>query len=434
MKAILAILIFVIAYIFIATEKVNKTVVAIVGAGVAIAMGLVSFDTAIEAVDFNVIFLLVGMMISVHILSSTGFFEWIAVHIARATKGEPLNIMLFLFALTAMLSAFLDNVTTIILIVPVTILISQLLEIQPHVFMISEVIASNIGGTATLIGDPPNIVIGSQANLTFMDFLTNLAPGIGIVLIFFLLTVGLILKKRLNVPQHLKDRLTLAEPALAIVDLKTMRRSLAIFAVMFVGFFVHGLLHIEPGVIALFFSMVMLLVCKSDGDEVMKSAEWGVILFFVGMFMLVAALEVNGVIAQIGNYLVNVMGNNLFGTCMAIMWGSAIFSAILDNIPFVIAMVPLVKTVIAHFAALHGAGDVAFVDAEIAQPIWWSLALGACLGGNGTLIGASANVVMARIAERNNCPVSFKRFFKWGFAFTIQALLISTAYIWLRYF
>lgn len=431
MNAVLSVILFVVAYVFIATEKINKTIVAITAAGLAIFLKLVTFEEAVAAVDFNVIFLLVGMMVSVHILSRTGFFEWIAISLAKKAQGNPLHIMAFLLLVTAVLSAFLDNVTTIILVVPITILICQILEINPTRIVIMVALASNIGGTSTLIGDPPNIVIGSHAKLSFNAFLAHLGPVIAIVTAAFIGTAMLISRKALRVEERLKERVTKALPHLAIVDAENMRRSLTIFGVMFLGFFFHARLGIEPGLIALVASMIMLFVCRHDGDEVLGTAEWGVIFFFIGMFMLVATLEVNGVIESAGRWLVGTSQDNVLGICMMILWGSAVFSAVLDNIPFVIAMVPLVQSVINHFAG--SITDPAVLQQTVAQPLWWSLALGACLGGNGTLIGASANIIMSRIAEKNHCRVTFRRFCQYGIPFTIQSLIISSLYLWIRY-
>lgn len=430
MKAILSTTIFLIVYFFIATEKINKTIVAILGACCVLLLNLATFEQAVAAVDFNVIFLLVGMMTCVHVLSKTGFFEWVAVSIAKYAKGNPYAIMALLIIATAILSSVLDNVTTIILLVPVTILIMQILEIDPVPFIILEAIASNIGGTATLIGDPPNIIIGSQAHLSFNDFLFNLGPVILVVFAGFLLTAFLLFKNRFQVNEQMKKRVTNSIPQLAIVDRKNMNKALIILGAMFVMFFLHELIGLQPGVIALGGGMIMVLACRAESDETLMRVEWGVIFFFVGMFMLIASLEVNGVMSSLSSLVLSMAGNNLLLLCLFIMWGAAILSSVLDNIPFVIAMVPLVKQFITHFTITHP--DLHY--AAVAEPLWWALALGACLGGNGTLIGSSANIIMARISEKNECPVTFKRFFKYGFSFTIQSLLICSVYIWLRYF
>jgi len=434
MKALFSIIIFVIAYAFIASEKVNKTVVAILGATLVLILRLVTFDQAIAEIDFNVIFLLVGMMTSVYILSRTGFFEWIAVSMAKLAKGEPKTIMIFLLGVTAILSAFLDNVTTIIMIVPVTILIMQLLEISPIPFVIMEVIASNIGGTSTLIGDPPNILIGSQANLSFNDFLIHLGPIIFVVFVIFIITAFWWFKNQFKVTDQVKTKLINAIPHLAIVDRARMIKALWVLGLMFIGFIAHDFLGVKPGIIALGGGMLMLLVCKCESEETLMEVEWSVIFFFIGMFMIIAALDVNGVISWIGEGVLHVAGKNLFLVCIIILWSSAIFSSVLDNIPFVIVMIPIVRHFIEYFSAASGVSDPVVISSSIAQPLWWALALGACLGGNGTIVGASANIVMTRISERNGYPISFMRFFKYGSVFMLQSMILCTIYLWLRYF
>jgi Na+/H+ antiporter NhaD/arsenite permease-like protein len=434
MKAFLSIAIFVIAYCFIASDKINKTIVAILGASCVLLLKLVTFEEAVAAIDFNVIFLLVGMMTSVHILSKTGFFEWIAVGVAKKAKGDPKLILFLLLTVTAILSAFLDNVTTIIMLVPVTILIMQLLEISPVPFVIMEAIVSNIGGTSTLIGDPPNIVIGSQANLSFNSFIANLGPVVVIVFAVFMGTIFLFIRNKFNVSEEIRKRVTGAIPHLAIVDKKNMIRALLVFGLIFAGFFLHNLIGVKPGIIALGGSMLMVLVCRAESEDTLMRVEWGVIFFFIGMFMMIAALEANGGKAWIGDHIIHLADKNLFLVCIIVLWGSALFSSLLDNIPFVITMVPIVRQFVIYFSQTSGIVDPAIIQMQIAQPLWWSLALGACLGGNGTLIGASANIVMARISEKNKYPISFMQFFKYGFGFMIQAMVICTVYIWFRYF
>jgi len=430
MKALLSIIIFIGAYIAIASDKVNKTIVAVIGACLVLMLHLVSFEEATHAVDLNVIFLLVGMMTCVHILSKTGFFEWAAISVAKYSKGNPFLIMCLLLIVTAILSAFFDNVTTIILLVPLTILIAELLEINPIPFIVLETMASNIGGTATLIGDPPNIIIGSAAKLSFSDFIINLAPVVIIIFVVFLLTVFVLFRNKFHVPEAMKKRVVNSIPNLAIVDKKNMIKALLIMGLIFIGFFFHAKLDIEPGIIALGGSMLMMLFCKSDSEETLMKVEWGVIFFFIGMFIMISALDANGVVEKAGIMILNASGGNLFTVCIIVLFGSAIFSAILDNIPFVITMVPLIKNFIEHFSASLGPQSVE----QISQPLWWALALGACLGGNMTIIGASANVVMVRIAEKNKYKVTFGKFLKYGVPFTLQALLISMVYLWLRYF
>ncbi|MDP8266366.1 MAG: ArsB/NhaD family transporter [Candidatus Aceula meridiana] len=434
MAAFLSILIFIIVYIFIVTEKVNKTTVAILGASAVLFLKLVTFQQAVDAVDFNVIFLLIGMMTSVHVLAKTGFFEWTAISVAKFSKGKPLFILLLLLSVTAVLSAFLDNVTTIILLVPITILITQLLEISPIPFVMLEAIVSNIGGAATLIGDPPNIVIGSKGNLSFNDFLIHLGPVILIVFAVFLMTVWVLFRKKFHVPERIKMRVKDAIPRLAIVDKKNMIRSLCVMGLIFLGFFLHEIIGVEPGIIALSGSMIMVLACRSESEDSLAQVEWGVIFFFIGMFMIISALEVNGVIGWIGYKILHLAGKNLFLVCIIVLWGSALLSAILDNIPFVITMIPLIKHFIAHFSEASGSVAAGTIHLQSVQPLWWALALGACLGGNGTLIGASANIVMARISKKNNYHVSFLHFFKYGLFFMLQSVIICTIYLAVRYF
>ena len=434
LNAILSIVIFVIAYIIIASEKMNKTTVTIIASSLVIFFHLVPFNYAMESVDMNVIFLLVGMMTCVDIVSRTGFFEWMALSVAKKAKGDPMRIMILLLLVTGFLSAFFANVTTIILLVPLTILITQLLEINPVPFIIGEALVSNITGTATLIGDPPNIIIGSQAHYSFTDFLIHLSPVILIVTAVFLLTMFLVFRRSFVVSETIKQRVIKAIPHLAIVDKENMRKSLIILAFIFAGFFLPERICAEPGIIALFGSMIMMVVCRSDSDETLMKVEWGVIFFFIGMFIMTSALVGNGVIAALGNYIIHVFGHHFFLICMVIMVGSALLSGILDNIPYVITMVPLVKDFITHFSQAAGYTDPAYITTHIAYPLWWSLALGACLGGNMTIIGSSPNVVAVKMSEKNNYPISFGKFMQYGVPITIQTILISGVYIWIRYF
>jgi len=433
MKAAAAIAIFAVSYLLIATEKINKTIVAVVGASLMLVLKLVSFEHAVEAVDLNVIFLLVGMMTAVSILSKTGFFEWTATAVAKRAGGNPVLIMLVLLVVTALFSAVLDNVTTVVLLVPVTILIAQILEISPVPFVVMEVFSSNVGGTATLIGDPPNIIIGSRANLSFNAFIYNLTPAVVVVMAFLLLLAFIIFRSRMKVPADVKKRVLEAVPHLAIVDRKNMIRALIVIGFMLVTFSLHSVVGLEPGVVALAGSMILMLICKAESDEAFMEVEWSVIFFFIGLFMMIAGLEANGVIAMLAKYLLAIGNGNLLLLCITVLWGSAILSSILDNIPFVITMVPMLKYCIGPIAAAMGVTDAAVIQKTIAEPLWWSLALGACLGGNGTLIGASANVVTAHICERNKYPIGFMMFTKYGFLFMLCSIAICTVYLWLRY-
>ncbi|MDD3295815.1 MAG: ArsB/NhaD family transporter [Candidatus Omnitrophica bacterium] len=429
-----SLVIFIIAYILIATDRLDKTTVVLIGAGLMLFFRLITFENAVAAIDLNVIFLLVGMMTSVFVLAKTGFFEWVAIIVAKLARGNPMLITLLFLIVTAILSAFLDNVTTIILLAPVTILIMQILEISPVPLLILEVIASNIGGAATLIGDPPNIIVGSQANLSFNDFLINLFPVVSVMFVVFLLTVYILFRRRWNISGQIRKRVIESVPHLAIIDRKNMIKALVVLSFIFLGFFTHTLTGVKPGVIALFGAMVMTLVCKVEIDRTFKSVEWSVVFFFIGLFMMVAALEHNGVIEFLAQGLLNAAGSNLFILCVVILCGSALLSSVLDNIPFVVTMIPMVKSIIGKVSLSYGLADASLIQAQIAYPLWWSLVLGVCLGGNGTLIGASANVVMAKISQRNKYPVSFMKFSKYGFPFMLQTLVISVLYIWIRYF
>ena len=327
MNAIISVSVFVIAYIFIASEKINKTIIAIIGAAVVLMLKQLTFRQASEAVDLNVIFLLVGMMTAVSILARTGFFEWAAVSVAKLARGNPLIIMLLLLVVTAVFSMFLDNVTCVVLLVPVTILIAQILEISPVPFVIFEALSSNIGGTATLIGDPPNVVIGSQGELSFNDFIINLTPCIAVVFAAFMLTVLVLFRKRLVVPNNIKKRIDDAIPHLAITDKKNMIKALIVIGLMMAGFVLHAFLNLEPGIIALCGSVILMLVCKMESNDALMQVEWGVIFFFIGLFIMVGAIEQSGAITWLAGHFMRVGKNNLFLMCLIILWGGAILSA-----------------------------------------------------------------------------------------------------------
>jgi Na+/H+ antiporter NhaD/arsenite permease-like protein len=419
----------------IASEKVDKTIAAGLGAAAAIMLHYVPYEKALEHVDLNVIFLLVGMMIIVNVLAATGLFQWVAVVIARKARGNGPVIVISLLLATAFVSAFLDNVTTVILIAPITILICQVLEIRAIPVLILEAVFSNIGGTATLIGDPPNILIGSRAGLSFNEFLINLTPSILIITGISALVVYLVFRKSLKVKEAAKARIMATEPSLAIIDPKRMYIGLAVFCLILAGFFLGRVLGIEPGIVALAGALLMVLVCRADLHHCLGKVEWNTILFFIGLFMLIGALQEAGLFQFLGQEVITLTKGNLMLTTLVILWVSAIASAVIDNIPLVIAMIPLIQSIIPTFAAQMGyAEGSAMIHTQIAYPLYWSLALGACLGGNGTLIGASANVVICQIARKNRYPITFWQFTRLGFPMMILSLVISTAYIYMRYF
>jgi len=428
-------IIFGVTYILIATEIVDKSIAAVAGAALVIGLHYIPYEKALHHVDLNVIFLLVGMMIIVNVLSKTGFLEWLAMIMAKKAKGNGMLIVLQLLLITALFSSFLDNVTTVILIAPITILITQILEIPTIPILIMEGVFSNIGGTATLVGDPPNVIIGSRAHLSFNDFLINLGPVITIITILMLILVYYIMRSRTVVTEAAHNRIKKAHPHLAIVDKKNLRISLAIFGLVLVGFFLGRVLNIEPGIVALAGGFLMAGVCRMEIHHLLERVEWATILFFIGLFMLVGALQDNGVFTILGQNLIVWTQGNLLLTTMCILWASAIISAIVDNIPLVIAMIPLIQTIIPAFATQMGITDnPALIHTAIKAPLYWSLALGACLGGNGSLVGASANVVISQIAKKNNYPLTFWRFTRTSAPIMLLSLLACTVYLYLRYF
>lgn len=430
----ISILIFLVTYILIATERVDKTIAALLGAACVVIFQAAPYEELLLRIDLNVIFLLVGMMIIVNILATTGVFEWVAISIAQKTKGDGKKIIILLMLVTALFSAFLDNVTTIILIAPVTILITQILEIPTVPILIAEAIFSNIGGTATLVGDPPNILIGSQAELTFNAFLINLAPIILIIIAILLLFMHIAMKRLSIVSTAAKERIRKANPAAAIIEPQVLKKALVVFGLVLVGFFLGRLINVEPGIVAMAGAALMAMVCKADIHHVIQKVEWATILFFIGLFMLIGALEVNGIFNILGNFVLAMTNGNLLLTVIAILWFSAIASAIVDNIPLVIGMIPLIKSIIPAFASQMHLQAQDAIQAQIGEPLFWALALGACLGGNGSLVGASANVVIAQIARRNKYKLTFADFTRYGLPTMLVTLLICTIYMYLRYF
>lgn len=431
----LSLAIFLVVYTLIAFDIVDKTAAALLGAGAVILLHLVPYDVAIKSVDMNVIFLLIGMMIVMSILAETGFLEWLAITIAQRAKGNAKIIVLQFLLVTAALSAVLDNVTTVILIAPITILITQLLELRTAPILILLAIFSNIGGTGTLIGDPPNIIIGSATGLSFNEFLFNLGPVIAVITLVCLAMVRYRLGTSLDAPEEARRRVMMAEPGLAILQPLLLKKCGAVLVLILLGFFTSRLTGFEPGIVALAGSVVMMVVCRVDIHVALNKVEWATILFFIGLFMLISALEHNGLFEKSGDLLVHATEGNLLLTVMVILWVSAFASAIVDNIPLVIAMLPLIKTMIPAFALQMGLADSPdLIQTTIAAPLYWALALGACLGGNGTLIGASANVVIAQIGARNNAAISFMEFTRAGFPLMLLTIFISMIYLYLRYF
>jgi len=428
--ATVAVAIFAITYAAVVSEKIHKAVATLIGAVIVIALGIVSQHEAFaEHIDFNVIFLLVGMMVIVHVLGKTGVFQWLAIKGAQISKGHPVRILIMLSVLTAIISAFLDNVTTVLLMAPMTLLVAQQLRITPIPYLITEVIASNIGGTATLIGDPPNILIGSFAHLTFNDFLSNLAPCIALVMVGFVIMAKIVFRRSFTTSAEVRARVMEMDASRSITDKRLLVKSLVVMSLVMVAFLLHGMLNLEPATIAIGGAAVLLLIARSDPQEAFNFVEWPTLFFFIGLFVIIGGLRCTGVIKVAADAVFGLTGGSFWITVIVLLWFSAIASAIIDNIPFVATVMFLVRDIAPNIADK----TPAMTGREVEIILFWALALGACLGGNGTIIGASANVVVAGIAERNGHHISFGRFMKYGVPFTIMSLLICTAYIILRY-
>ncbi|MDP9416825.1 MAG: ArsB/NhaD family transporter [Actinomycetota bacterium] len=423
----LTLVIFVAAYVLIATEKIPRTAAALGGAALMAALGIVSaedmFFSHETGVDWNVIFLLLGMMIVVSVVKQTGLFDYLAIWSAKRARGEPFRVMVMLVLITAVASAFLDNVTTVLLIAPVTLLVCDRLGIAPIPFLIAEVLASNIGGTATLIGDPPNIIIASRTGLSFNDFLVNLGPIVVVLLVVFVAMCRVLFRRDFSYdPERVAEVMALDERQ-AIRDRRLLVRSLVVLSGIILAFVLHSVLHFEPAVVALLGAGVIVLVSRLDPEEYLEEVEWGTLVFFVGLFIMVGALVHVGVIERLGEVAVEAVGDQYFLAATGLVWGSAVLSAIVDNIPYVATMTPLVQDLV----------DAA-PNKEQGEALWWALALGADLGGNATAVGASANVVVLGIAARNGHPISFWQFTKYGLVVAFVTIFIAWIYVWLRYF
>ena len=420
-QIIFATAVFLISYAIIISEKIHRTVVALLGGMLVIIGGVLNQEQAIEAIDFNTIGLLVGMMVIVGIARHSGLFEYLAVRAAKQSKGDPIKIMISLAIITAILSALLDNVTTVLLIVPITFSIAKALEINPMPILFAEIMASNIGGTATLIGDPPNIMIGSATGLGFMDFVINAGPIILVILPVTIILLKLIYGKQLVTREELKENIMRMDPYSEIKNMVLLKKSLFVIALVIFGFFIHQYVHLESATIALTGAALLLLITRDDPEHALIAVEWPVIFFFAGLFILVGALEHVGVIEWIALEGLKLTGGALLPTGMLILWLSAIASAFVDNIPFVATMIPLIED-------MGRLGGITNLD-----PLWWSLSLGACLGGNGTIIGASANVVVIGMAEKQGYHFTFVGFMKVAFPLMIVSILISSVYLYFFY-
>lgn len=416
-QALIAGTIFVITYAVIVSEKVHRTVAALIGGFLMIWLGIISQEEAFgHAVDWNVIFLLTGMMVIAGILSQTGVFQWLAIQAVKMGKRDPFRILVFLALVTAVTSAALDNVTVVVLIAPVTLYVAANLGISPIPFLVSEVLASNIGGAATLIGDPPNILIGSAAGIDFITFAAAMTPPILISLVLFVPIAWIVFRNQLKPETGARPHVGDLDTENLIKDHVLLRKSLIVIGLVLVGFTAHAALHLEPATIAMSGAAILLLWSKTEPDKALEHVEWTTLLFFVGLFVTVEAIVNVGIIESLANEALKLTGGNLGLTTMFVLWLSAIASGIVDNIPYAATMIPLIQS-LGH-------------SGMNTEPLWWALALGADLGGNFTLVGASANVVVASLAERNGHKISFIQFSKYSFLFAMGTMISSTIFVW----
>ena len=404
-----------IAYILIALERWHRTTVVFFFASLAVVIGLITPQEAWEAIDYNTIGLLLGMMIIVNIMKQTGIFRYMALKAVKKSNGNIFKLFFMITAITWVASAFLDNVTTVMLITPMSLFIAEMIGISPYPFFIGEIIASNMGGTATLIGDPPNVMIGSAAHLSFFEFITHLTPLAIFVYISFIVYFKIFEAKRFGLLGRFNVERLSIKPEKAIKDVKLLKKSLFVFALVVVGFLLHHTINLLPSVVALMGAALLLIITKHNPEEVLKEVEWATLVFLTGFFILVGGLEKYGVIEHLARQLVSIT-DNVKLLAIVILIVSAIISAILDNIPFVAAMIPVVASINASLG-IHS------------NTLWWALALGSCLGGNGTIVGASANIVVAGISERSNAPLTFKNYLKYGIPATVISIAIAAIYI-----
>ena len=419
LQQMIAVGVFLLVMAAIISEKVHRSVAALAGAVVLLLTHVLTIETAADYVDLNTIGVLVGMMLFVAVVKSSGLFEYIAIWSAKLTRGQPMAILAVFAVITAVLSAFLDNVTTVLLIGPMTIAITQILEVNPVPFLLSQIMASNIGGTATLIGDPPNIMIGSAAGLSFADFIVNTGSVVLIILAVVVTIFFLMYRGNLHVESENMEKVLTLDEKLTIKDASLLRKSVIMIVLVVVGFIFHAQLGIESATVALTAAGVMLLIGGQDAEDVILGVEWSTILFFIGLFVVVGGLNSTGVIAMLANGMLELVGDNEVLAIVLVLWASALISAFLDNIPFVATLIPMIQTM------QQGGMDV--------LPLWWALSLGACLGGNGSLIGASANVVLAGVSAKNGYPITFMSYLKKGFPLMLLSVAICTVYLLIRF-
>lgn len=415
-----AVAVFVVTYALIATERIHKTVAALLGGVAIILLGISSQEQAFAAIDFNVIFLLAGMMVLAAIIRRTGVFGWMAVRAARLAGGDGYRILVVMSLITAVASALLDNVTTVVLVGPITLFLAARLGLSPMPFIISAILASNIGGAATLIGDPPNILIGSAAGLDFVAFLAHMAPLSILCLVLYLAAARWLFGNQLRIAPELRDELLAMDERQMISDPGLLRVSLIVLSATLIGFLLHGALGYEPGTVALAGAAILLLLSRLEPHEVLRDVEWTTLFFFIGLFIMVGGIIEVGLIDLIAGGIADVTGGELASTSILLLWLSAILSGFIDNIPYTATMIPVVEQLVAN-------------QGHAADVLWWSLAIGADFGGNATVIAASANVTLASLSEREGHPIDFGTFARYGVPVTLATMAIATAYVWIRY-
>lgn len=416
---IVAVAVFLIVILLIITERVHRTAAAMAGAMVLILTGVMSADKARSYIDFNTIGVLVGMMIFVAIVRRSGMFEYIAVRAAKAVHGDPWKIMVAFTLITAVLSAILDNVTTVLLVGPMSIAIARMLKIDPVPFLMGQILASNVGGTATLIGDPPNIMIGSAAHLSFMDFLDNTGFAVLFILVVLILLMKIVYEKKIELGTVDTGAIEKLDPSKSITNRALMKKGIIVLICVIVGFMFHDKLGIESSVIALTAAAVMLIIGREDVNEAIQDVEWTTILFFMSLFVVVGGLTETGIIKELASKIIDATNGHPMVTMLVLLWASALLSSILDNIPFVATLIPLILAMQA--------------DGIDVTSFWWAISLGACLGGNGTMIGASANVVLSDISTKHGYPITFKSYLKVGMPFMLLSIVISTVFLVVKF-
>ncbi|MST71301.1 SLC13 family permease [Mogibacterium kristiansenii] len=416
---IIAVAVFLIVILLIISERVHRTAAAMAGAMVLILTGVMSADKALSYIDFNTIGVLVGMMIFVAIVRRSGMFEYIAVRAAKAVHGDPWKIMVAFTLITAVLSAILDNVTTVLLVGPMSIAIARMLKIDPVPFLMGQILASNVGGTATLIGDPPNIMIGSAAHLSFMDFLENTGFAVLFILAVLILLMKIVYEKKIEMGTVDTSAIEKLDPSKSITNRALMRKGIIVLICVIVGFMFHDKLGIESSVIALTAAAVMLIIGREDVNEAIQDVEWTTILFFMSLFVVVGGLTETGIIKELASKIIDATDGHPMVTMLVLLWASALLSSILDNIPFVATLIPLILAMQA--------------DGMDVTSFWWAISLGACLGGNGTMIGASANVVLSDISTKHGYPITFKSYLKVGMPFMLLSIVISTVFLVVKF-